>query len=433
MAVRRNSVLRWIAHAATDENLDLYALAVAALAFTILGFVGTVSLAVLASGILGLLALLAMSQIRSRRQVSVIASAQEADPLALFKTAFPQEMASCWSSAGSFMFTGESMTRVVHDGRTNIRRILQGGGEVRVLLLDPDDQPLMRAADRIGEQLVESRIRGTLAELASLRESTQGRLEIRVCSFVPRFAASSFDRGKPSGTIFIQFYQQRPEGDSAPIFQLKARDGLWYEHFTDAMDRMWDDSTSWPSVPGRKLIRAARPSFTDTFGPELADCMAKSSELLITGVTRNALVNSHFGILEELLTHGKRIRFVLTDPVSDAVRIAADRYYAERSPDSVRERANHTLRLLAELAKNTGGDLSVRLSSHPVATGLIAVDSRSTTPESSLFVELYSYQLRGHDPRFILRPGEKHWFQHFATEAERIWDNAENYAFQSSS
>jgi hypothetical protein len=157
VAVKPSGALRTVARIVSDENLDLYVLTIAALAFTLLGFVGTVSLTILTSGILGLLALLAISQVRSRRQVSVIASAQRADPLALFKTAFPDDLAARRSAASSFMFIGESMIRVVHDARTDIKRILAGGGKVRVLLLDPDDPALMRVADRMGEQLLENR------------------------------------------------------------------------------------------------------------------------------------------------------------------------------------------------------------------------------------------------------------------------------------
>jgi hypothetical protein len=68
--------------------LDLYILALAALTFTILGFVGIADIKVLASGIL---ALLAYSQIRSRRHIADIAAGQRSDPLSIFQTRFPAE------------------------------------------------------------------------------------------------------------------------------------------------------------------------------------------------------------------------------------------------------------------------------------------------------------------------------------------------------
>ncbi len=95
--------------------------------------------------------------------------------------------------------------------------------------------------------------------------------------------------------------------------------------------------------------------------------MSQARELLITGVTRNALIISKYGKVEDWLRSGCRIRILLIEPSSDAIDVAAERYYAERSPHSTRERIRHTLRLLAELKRSTGGDLSARLTSHPRA------------------------------------------------------------------
>jgi hypothetical protein len=69
----------------SDEYLDLYILAAAALTFTVLGAVGVADIKVLASVILALLAVLAYSQIRSRRHVADIAKAQRSDPLSIFQ------------------------------------------------------------------------------------------------------------------------------------------------------------------------------------------------------------------------------------------------------------------------------------------------------------------------------------------------------------
>ena len=124
---------------------------------------------------------------------------------------------------------------------------------------------------------------------------------------------------------------------------------------------------------------------------------------------------------------GCQIRLVLTNPDSDAITVAADRYYAERSRDSASERARHTLRLLKGLKSPAQGAVSVRLSSHPLTTGIIAVDTGTITPASAVFAECYSYQARGDGPKFTLQPADGHWFTHFTAEAERLWDTAQPY------
>jgi len=125
---------------------------------------------------------------------------------------------------------------------------------------------------------------------------------------------------------------------------------------------------------------------------------------------RNALITSKYNKFEDGLRNGCRIRMLLTDPSSDAIVVAAGRYYAGRSPASSRERVHHMLRLLAELKRSTGGDLLVRRTSHPLAMGMIAVngspDSRSET--SALFVEYYPYQAAQlEEPKLVLQPADQ--------------------------
>jgi hypothetical protein len=119
----------------------------------------------------------------------------------------------------------------------------------------------------------------------------------------------------------------------------------------------------------------------------------------------------------------------LIDPSFDpTVSLAADRYYAERSPGFLRERIKHSLKLLEELQRSTVGALSVRVTAYPLAMGIIAVDStsalRSTT--SAIFSEYYTYQAAG-EPKFILTPADGRWYNNLLGEAEALWDGAVTY------
>lgn len=131
---------------------------------------------------------------------------------------------------------------------------------------------------------------------------------------------------------------------------------------------------------------------------------------------------------EEWLQHGCRIRIVLLDLASDAVVAAAERYYAERSPDIVRERVRHTLRLLAELKRSTGDIISVRLTTHPLAMGIVAVDGGPAirSDVSALFIEYYTYQARA-EPKFVLQPRDSEWFENLLGEAEALWASSTDH------
>jgi hypothetical protein len=188
------------------------------------------------------------------------------------------------------------------------------------------------------------RIETTLDELGDLSASTGGDVEIRVAPFAPQVGINAIDVGSPDGLIVVQHYEHRPMAEAAPIFSLRASDGVWYEHFAAEAERMWADGIPWPAEPEKSLRRAAHPLFTEAFGPELALTMNNAKELLITGVTRNTLIRSNYNNLEDWLRNGCRIRKLLIDPSSDAIAVAAERYYAGRSPGKTRQRAREGAR-----------------------------------------------------------------------------------------
>ena len=216
-------VKRFAVRIVSDEYLDLYILAVAALTFTILGFVGIAGTKVLASVTLALLALLAYSQIRSRRHVADIAAGQRSDPLSIFQTAFPGELETRRGSASSLLLIGMTMTRTVQGGSlTVLRQVLRSGGKIRVLLIDPTDDALMRAASEHSQRgytadRFKRRVESTLEELAIVQDATNGDLEIRVAPFVPHMGINAIDVGNPNGLIVLQHH----EHDSS------ARVGIW--------------------------------------------------------------------------------------------------------------------------------------------------------------------------------------------------------------
>lgn len=236
-------VKRFAIRVVSDEYLDLYILALAALTFTILGFVGIADIKVLASVILALLAILAFSQIRSRRHIADIAAGQRSDPLSIFQTRFPADLETRRGSASSLLLIGMTMTRTVQGGSlTVLRQVLRSGGKIRVLLINPTDDALMRAASEhsqlgITADRFKRRVESTLEELAVLQDATYGDLEIRVAPFVPHMGLNVLDVGSPNGLIVLQHYEHRSIAESAPVFSLRPADGFWYEHFAAEVAR----------------------------------------------------------------------------------------------------------------------------------------------------------------------------------------------------
>lgn len=421
MAGERGRIRRALARVITDDNLDLYVLGTVALAFTVLGATGISDVKTLSSVVTALLALLAFSQIRSRRLTEQVRDANRGGPASFFEPEFPADLISRRAAAFDILLIGHSMTRTVQGMRGDIRSILESGGRIRVLVLDPTDEELVAIADRrisqsLGQGRLRQRILATLDELTSLKSRTGGRLEIRVSSRISSAGFNCLDVTGKRGLICVQHYEYRPTGEAAPVFTVEPKDAPWYRHFADEAERLWEDGTPWPLSPADRIARARRPAFSEDFGPALAEAIDGTNELLVTGMARNTLVNNGYGRLEERLRAGAKMRFVLIDPHSPAIDTAASRYYAVRSPESARERVLHTLRVLAELKRSTGGDLAVRLVAHPIATGVVVTGS-------ALFAEYYTYQAAG-EPKFVLQPADGAAYRTFAGEAEALWNSA---------
>lgn len=95
-------------------------------------------------------------------------------------------------------------------------------------------------------------------------------------------------------------------------------------HFVAEAERMWDAGTEWPLSPADAAARARRPVFSTEFGAELDTAMDGTADLLVTGVARSIFVNNNYRRLEKKLLAGQKIRFVVADPDSPAIDMAAD-------------------------------------------------------------------------------------------------------------
>ena len=203
------------------------------------------------------------------------------------------------------------------------------------------------------------------------------------------------------------------------MFALEPSHGAWYRHFLAEAERLWDAGTDWPLSPSAAAERGRRPVFVDDFGHDLDAAIDRAEDLLVTGVARNVLVSTGYRKLEQKLRAGAGIRLVLVDPGGVAVTSVADRYYyAERTPESVRRRIEHSLVLLAEMKAATGGRLSVRLTAHPMPVGVVDTGTE-------LFAEYYTYQTPGAS-KFVLAKGSTA-YEVFHNEAESLWRDAKPY------
>lgn len=242
----RHALLRLV----TDDNLDLWLLAVAAMAFTVAGIVGLAGQSTLASATLALLALLATSQIRSRRAVTEISQARSSDPTAIFLENFPHELADRRHQASEVLLIGLALSRTVQTYRDHLRRALDRGAHVRIMVLDPDTHDRL-FRHRSPEQVRggRRRIENSLEELVDIRSAilpNRGRLEIRVATFPIHLGINAIETSSSDGLLVLQHYEFEPNEEPRPIVSLTPRNDFWYRHFLEEAERMWAAGDSWP-------------------------------------------------------------------------------------------------------------------------------------------------------------------------------------------
>jgi hypothetical protein len=421
--------MMWLVH---NENLDLYLLVGAAAVFTVLGATGVTGLGVLSSMTMGTLAALAASQVRTRRHLAELTVVRRADSV-LLRHDFPDDLGARRSTARDFLYVGVSMYRTLPGLRNELPRMIREGVRVRVLLVDPTDDLVMRdAASRLADvrnrEHLAGRIRAALSELESLRAEVGPGLEIRVSSMLSAVGINLIDDGTPRGLIVVQHYEHRSAAEPSPIMRLTIDDGYWYQHFAREAERMWDGAAVWPLNQYTRRPRLAHPSFVDDFDDEVRARLRGARQLLITGVARNNFITSWYEDLESCLRGGAAVRFVLVEPGSAAVGVASERYYAVRSVDDLAQRIRQSLRGLDHLKRSTGGNLQVALTRYPLAFGMVAVDATAeeSVPSSALFLEYFNYQVAG-QPKFVLQPHDGRAFAQFLDEAELLWSSATPY------
>lgn len=241
------------------DQADLYALALAAVVFTLLGAVGIASTTTLSSLVLGLLAAMALSQVKSRRQVSELIDGIGVT-IRRYSRGLPSDYIEVRRSARSALIIGVSLVKTLSQARDDIRRIMLTGGDVRVLLVDPRRMDLLENArdhhpGDVSAERISSSITHSLLDLSFLRFEATGNLQVRTAEFLPRSGFRVFDAQSPLGVIFMQYYEYRPASSIELFTHFSPRDTLVYPLIISEVERIWNASNpvEFPSAGGIEL------------------------------------------------------------------------------------------------------------------------------------------------------------------------------------
>lgn len=149
---------------------------------------------------------------------------------------------------------------------------------------------------------------------------------------------------------------------------------------------------------------------------------ARRTDLLLVGVSLIRTVRTHEGDISERLQGGRHVRVLVVDP-DDALSMALTdrrRRFGDADPVSNAAEVRSTLDTLDRLAKvNPSGSLEIRTLDFPISLGGYAFSPGRL--DARMYVETYPFKTAETQPHFLIDRTHVHWFEHFASELENMW------------
>ncbi|MEV4175360.1 hypothetical protein [Nonomuraea sp. NPDC049709] len=234
----------------TGKNLEIYVTALIALVVGVLGVFDKVDTKVVGAATLATLALVAVNALGPRHQVAEL-DARVAELSRLVETKLAgdgflsnerADLRERIARADDIRFTGVTLGRTIRAYVDDLRKSLERGASVKVLVIDPAGTAPAEAA-RIclipdQSEVFEHRVRSTLYMLRDLH--TEERLEVRLLPFLPGFGMLMLDPADDDGVIQIEMGTHHSPTRN-PGFTLDGRrDRDWCRHFIGEFDGLWE-------------------------------------------------------------------------------------------------------------------------------------------------------------------------------------------------
>lgn len=163
--------------------------------------------------------------------------------------------------------------------------------------------------------------------------------------------------------------------------------------------------------------------FASRFPENLHARRAAAHDYLYVGRSMARTAVTSVGEFGRAIDRGATIRVVVADPTDDRLMDTIARGWRRDAPRDVRRRINATLRELASVRADGPGQLHVRVLGVVPHVSVNMIDADSD--RGLLVVQQYEYRAAGEPgPIWTLTPEDGRWYDHFRSEAERIWRDA---------
>ncbi|MEO1210988.1 MAG: hypothetical protein AAFX78_15800 [Cyanobacteria bacterium J06638_20] len=148
------------------------------------------------------------------------------------------------------LIIGVALDRTLNDHSSSMRRLLNRGGKIRVILENPiPDSSAVKMTIRRRQKSITidgwlGRVRDNISTLDRLKKETGGNLQVRLTDYHLSRGEILVDANSSEGIFFIWLYSFQVEAENQPKFILYPQD-KWYQHFREEAERIWNDAVDW--------------------------------------------------------------------------------------------------------------------------------------------------------------------------------------------
>lgn len=149
--------------------------------------------------------------------------------------------------------------------------------------------------------------------------------------------------------------------------------------------------------------------------------ISEAKEIIVIGITLNRFVVTFYSHLEEKVRSGQKVKVLLVEPNSEAIRLIPQRVYRPTSEKLLSRKIMDSIELLHSLKTAAPDLVEVRTLDFPIPFGCVA--SNIDLQNSSILIEYYSYKTPTDTPCVLLsKKKEPHWHSVYRTQVLNLWD-----------
>lgn len=185
-----------------------------------------------------------------------VAISQSEEPISaikFFKHDF-DDLRERFRKANSIAINGITLSRTSNTYLNELKACLARGGDVRIIIVDPQHSALEVATNRFNKHQDAVKIRRECEQaldnfetLFSLNRKSKS-VQIRLSDAVPPFGIWLIDANRPNAEIWAEIYSFRGTRDPT-LHLLPYRDGEWFDFFQEQFEVLWENSIDWKPSP----------------------------------------------------------------------------------------------------------------------------------------------------------------------------------------